>query len=200
MSKGYTTRLAIENYLLITVDETFWTQVDEFIQFVEEYIDRETGRGTFVAELDGSDQMVSEARVFNGSGNRILEIDDAIEVDTVAEGTDPATDYDDDEWITVPANKTPKTRIELLSGHFPRGRQNITVTAKWGYSETVPMDLKLAATVLVAGIIQTSNGSEGDIQSETIGRYSVTYKTGKETSDFETALATIKGYKRIRFL
>lgn len=185
---GYTTRERVENYLLITVDETFYDTVEEYIQAVTDYIEGETGR-VFIADGDASD------RVFDGKGDNTLFIDDAIEVVSVKIND---TEVDATNLVSYPANDTPKIKLQLKAGRFPVGKQNITVNAKWGYSATVPSDIRFAATVLVAGIINTSNGGQGDVQSETIGRYSVTYKSTKEMTDFEQATKVLEAYNRIR--
>jgi 5-enolpyruvylshikimate-3-phosphate synthase len=73
------------------------------------------------------------------------------------------------------------------------------VTAKWGFG-SVPADLSFAATVMVAGIINNQNSQDTDnkeVQSETIGRYSVTYKSGStQATDYVNAMNILKSYKR----
>lgn len=62
--KGYTTVEKIENYLLITIEEYFKPQVEEWIGQVEKMIDRITERESFVPET-------GRQAVFNGAGSRI---------------------------------------------------------------------------------------------------------------------------------
>ncbi len=192
-SKGYTNKLNIENYLLITIDSSFDSQVDDWIAAMETYIEQITGR-FFTVEDTASD------RLYDGDGSNTLFIDDASEVTDVAlldsEGT-PTTEltYADKDYYLYPTNETILNRIVLKNGvRFASGHQNVLVTGKWG--QALPADVMFAATVLVAGIVNFSNSSEGEIQSMSIGRYSVTYKTEAQKEDFTRANEILKTYKR----
>lgn len=193
MPKGYTTRAKIENYMLITIDPTFYAQVDEWITDIEEYIDRDTGRN-FVADAEDSD------RLYDGTGTDKLLIDDAISISDVQLAIGDSEVVDPDDLVKYPANyaakKLPICRLELRNGVFGTGKQNITATGKWGFSEEPPGDIQLCATVLVSGIINYSYSSDGEVQSESIGRYSVTYKDDKQWSDFERVPKVLESYKK----
>lgn len=183
-----TTIEKIENYLVITIDESFQPTVEEYIDAVTAYIERFTGR-TFSADEEPSE------RVYDGTDSGELFIDDAVEITEVKIKD---TLLDEDDYRLYPANRLPKTRIILPYNKFYSGNQNITVTAKWGYGENIPADLAFAATVMVAGIINASNSHDGEVQSETIGRYSVTYKTGStQEHDFKNAKDILKMYRRL---
>lgn len=190
-AKGYTTKEAIENYLLIEIDPSFDTQVDEWIESVEEYIDHETNRD--FEPYDGV--AVAADRTFDGDLTDTMSIDPATEVTEVrfSETGDPV---DVDQYVTHPVRKPTINKIQLKYLKFPKGIQNIYIKAIWGYA-SVPKDIKLAATVLVAGIINNAWQSEGEIASMSIGRYSVTYKTKSQVDDFnkiEEILAYNKSY------
>lgn len=183
-----TTIEKVENYTLLDVEEYFQPTVQEYIDSVTAYIERFTGR-KFTADEEASE------RIYDGTDSAELFIDDAVEItevklfDEVLEETD---------YKLYPANSLPKTRIILPYRIFHSGAQNVTVTAKWGYGEEVPADLEMAATVMVAGIINTQTSTDGEVQSETIGRYSVTYKTGSsQEHDFEDAQRILKMYRRL---
>lgn len=188
-SKGYTTKEAIGNYLLIEIDPSFDEQVDEWIESVEEFIDHETNRDFGVVAVDA----VLEDRTFDGDGTNSINIDPATEVTEVrlSEDGDP---IDSDQYVLYPIRKDTTTKIVLKNYTFPRGIQNIYVNAKWGYAVT-PRDIKLAATVLVSGIINNAWQSEGEIASMSIGRYSVTYKTKAQVDDFNK-IEEILGYNK----
>jgi hypothetical protein len=194
MLKGYTTRQEVENYLLITIDSSFYAQVDRWIEAVEAYIDKMTGRN-FVAD------SVASIRKFDGDGTNELLIDDCVAI-TKVEADDeeivPETSTEEG-YFAYPANDLPKTKLEADDNLFIKGRQNIEVTAKWGYSVAVPTDIKQAATVFVAGIINFSDEGKGEVASETIGAYSVSYKTTQERDDFNRAVDTLKNYKKFTF-
>lgn len=177
--KGYTTKESIENYLLIEIDESFDAQIDEWIEAVEEHIDHETNRD--FTPVTG--ETTATDRQFDGDGTSELFIDPTTDIDEVrfGETSDP---IDVAQYVASPYRDTTKNKITLRNLRFPKGLQNIYVKAKWGY-EAVPKDIKLAATVLVAGIINNAWQSEGEVQSMTIGRYSVTYKTKEQLDDFK---------------
>ena len=180
----------LESYLLITIDPEFYPQVEEFIASVTAYIERYTGR-TFSYDAAAA----PEPRVYDGNNSDELFIDDAIEITEVKINN---TVLDADDYVLYPPNRLPKTRIKLPYKYFYIGNQNITVTGKWGYGAEVPADLAFAATVMVAGIINSSNSHEGEIQSETIGRYSVTYRAGSnQENDYKSAINTLKLYRRM---
>jgi hypothetical protein len=164
----------VESYLLITVDEDFRDEVEDFIEAVQAYVERFTGR-TFSADSEAT------ARLYDGSGTGELWIDDAAEVTEVKIDGEVLTT---DEYVTYPANRKPITRIILHYRVFREAAQNVSVKAKWGYGAAVPADLELAATMLVADIINVANTvGGGDVASETIGRYSVTYTTGSSPAN-----------------
>ena len=194
-SKGYTTKVAVENYTLTTIDNSFDSQIDDWISAVETQIEQITGR-VFVADA------VASARRYNGDGSREIRIDDAVEITQVRVGdtiytADESGDGDEDEYTLYPANGLPKNQIWLDGAYFSKGAKNVKVTAKWGYSVAVPADVKFAATVMVAGIINFANSAEGEVQSMSIGRYSVTYKTDQEKKDYMKAADILATYKRM---
>jgi hypothetical protein len=191
--KGYTNKTEIENYLLINIDESFWDQITRWITDIETYIDNKTGRN-FIAES-------ASAKLYDGDGSTTLLIDDCIEVTEVKIGTDDPLVKDesglDDDYFIYPSNLLPKTKIRLVSGHFPSyPPQTVQITAKWGYSEEVPGDIQQIATVLVAGIINYSLNAEGEVKSMAIGRYNVTYKDEKQWQDFERVSEVFEYYKK----
>lgn len=203
MAKGYTDKTAVENFMLKSIDPAFNTQVTEWIEGVENTIDLITGRN-FKADTDAT------VRYFDGDGEHELRIDDCVEITEVAIGQDnyggifqiiPATGAD--RFFTEPANhiahKVPITKVVLNSYRFLTGRQNQKITAKWGYSVNVPADIKRAATIFVAGIINHNAPGANDVKSKRIGDWQVTYNTdnkGDAWADFDAAIAALDAYKR----
>lgn len=201
MPKGYTTRQQIENYLLITIDPTFYNQVNSWIEQIEKYIDQITGRN-FVADAAATE------RLYDGNNANILPIDDCISITKVETGDGSVasksvfweTLIKGDDYMEYPANyaadKTPIDELRMLGGVFLRGFQNIKIKAKWGYSVTAPEDIMTAATILVAGIINYSLNAEGEVKSMSIGRYSVTYKDEKQWQDFDRVKGILEYYQK----
>lgn len=188
-----TTLDRVKNYLLIDIEEYFEPQVEEWIEDIEEELNKETGHQIIADET-------SSRRTFVSNGTCELLVDEFVLDDE--ESGDPdllIEDEDGNELADVdvmPFNTNPKYKLSRKAG-FPCGK--IYVTARWGYAITPPRPLIFAATVLVAGIINQSNQHEGEVQSETIGRYTVTYKTKQEQEDFKKAQGIIKRYRRISF-
>lgn len=190
-----TTKARIEKYLLTTIDASFDDQITEWIAAVEEYMNQETRRQLVADEEETT-------RKYDGIGKYDLMIDDFLTISEVRTfsniddvvGTDITA-----KMYYYPANSTPKWRIECTE-KLLKGKQNIRVTGRYGAydADSVPADLVNAATILVAGIVNYSNQSEGEIKSESIGRYTVTYVTEKQSSDYENAMASLKHHKRIR--
>jgi hypothetical protein len=196
MLKGYTSRQAIENYLLIEIDSSFNSQVDTWISEIERFIDEYTGRN-FIADSSAT------ARLFNGNDKNELEIDDCIAVTKVELGTDDyGTSFTETTgYVLLPANAIVKDQpikaIHLKSEYFNIGLQNHRITAKWGYSEECPGDIATAATILVVHLYKFGRGGiTGGIAQEKIGNYSVVYKDEKDKGEYETALSILNKYKR----
>jgi len=175
---AYTDKARIQNYLLINIDDSFASQIDEWILVAQAYIDDYCG-----TSFEGT----SEARYFDGDGTRELLVDDFVsltkieildESGNVDHTLDATTDY-----YLYPANKTRKNRIVINRSNadisiFPcTYPQNIKITANWGFSNTVPADIQFAATNLVAVIIKVGNYVIGnEIKSERLGEYQITYQ------------------------
>lgn len=192
-----TDRTAIQNYMLVDIDDSFLDQITEWIAAVEQEINKMTNR---IIIADTTDQVY----YYDGTGKTSMMTDDFVSITSIEvlaeQGDDDPTDITEYVYL-YPANSTPKWRLEYTY-RFPRGRQNIKITGKRGVytSATVPKDLKTAAAIMVAGIIRYGYDKDtGDtIASESIGRWSVSYKTDQEKADSEVAKATILRYRRPR--
>lgn len=192
--KGYTDKAAVEAYMLITIDSSFDTQVDEWIAAAEEIIDGETNRDFAVFDEEEGE---ATDRLYDGDGSQTLYIGPATEVVSVK--LDPDGDeIDADQFFVYPANTLPKTKIKLPYLTFPEGSQNIVVNAKYGAS-TMKGEIKFAATVLVAGIINFAWNSGSNVRSMTMGRYSVTYKTDEQKEDLLKVQDILERNKRYTF-
>lgn len=190
MPKGYTTKTKIENYLLTDIDPSFDTQLNDWIEAVEIMIDQITGRSW---KADAA----AVKRYFDGNGTDTLRIDDAVEITEVKVGDEI---IDSDDYYVQPYNTLPIKKIILTSGGFSYGSKNIEITAKWGRSVAVPKDIELAATILVAGIVNNSRENEGGtISSITVGRYSVSYQNSQQESDQNSAMDILKRNKKWSF-
>ncbi len=189
--KGYCEIKDIENYLLTEIDVGFEEQVESWIGSIERLIEQETGR-VFIADETAS------VRYFHGAGSPFLKIDDCVSVAKVEYGDtygDSFAEITSGNYILVPRTGTPIKGIYLKNDYWQAGHSNHRITAKWGYSVDVPADIKLATTILVAGIIKNNMKNKGDVVSERIGDYNVSYDKDKGLNDFNRARAILDSYK-----
>ena len=98
------------------------------------------------------------------------------------------------KFYPYPVNKTPITKI-AVAGKFTKGRQNIEVKAKWGYSKEVPHAIRQVATILVAGMIERGLNVKGEMKSISLGQYSATFEDVVKNKERET-FDMLKKYKR----
>lgn len=190
MQKEYTTIEAIENYLLITIDEAFQGQVTDWIKAMSSQIDLMCNRSIAPAFTD-SDVAIEETFLYDGDGSDIIIISDCCDISEVT------VDNDVREFYKYPANKPYASRIKLDGYKFTTGIQNVAVTGIQAMNTTVPEDIKFACTVLVAGIINNQKKLDKIGTTEKIGAYSITYRDDAQRADFETAKKTLSGYRRI---
>jgi len=200
--KGYTTVQKVKDLVPEGVDSSDST-IETWIEGVEDMIEQMTNR-VFIAEQSSS------PRLYDGDNTNTLIIEDAVEVTKVEVGLDSYggnfLEIDQsgaDRYFEQPTNARDKdkpiTMIKLNARNFPDGTQNNRITARWGYSDEVPKDIEFATSVIVVGIINKYEKSEGgEVESESIGNYSVSYSSGSgnDWGDFEQAKKTIEKYKR----
>lgn len=191
-----TTKANVEKYLLTSIDSTFDSQIAQWISAVENQIDKMTDRQMIAADEDAE-------YAFDGTGRHEMLIPDfftitSVEVKSEKDDVEPE-DYTDKVYF-YPTGRTPIYQLQMDYYHFPKGRQNIVVTGRKGYFDSAEIDddLVFAATVMVAGIVNASNISAGEIKRETIGRYSIEYVTDQQKIDYKTAMKTISQYRRHR--
>ena len=186
----------IENYLLTDVVDSFEPQVSIWIESVSRFMDNLANR-KLVAPVIGSGEDF-EVKYYDGTGRGNLRIDDCQEITKITVGDfygDNPVELDLDD-VAVTPKIAPHRILISKGGYFPVGTQNISVEGRFGFFNEVPADLRLACTILVAGIINNQNKGNQAKKSESIGNYSVTYIDDKGIADYNNALAIIKGYKK----
>jgi hypothetical protein len=184
--KNYTTKQAIENYTLQSISSSFDLQINAWILAMENYIDNYTGRNFLL------DEEATE-RFYDGDSSNTILVDDFIGDIVLKIGDEeiPAENI-----FVYPNNSKVKNKIKLSGYIFSHGNQNISVEAKWGFSEEIPADISLACTILVAGIMSYADGSKGKARSESVGRYSITYSDDKGWNDFDRVKGILDFYRK----
>ena len=185
--RKYTTIAKIEDYLLIDIDPAFEARVNTWIEEVSKYIEQVTGR-IFIANA------VASVKKYDGNGRDEFFTDEMV---SLAELRIDGTIINPADYLLYPANELPKTRIKLKNAIFTKGEQNIEVSAKWGYSVDCPADISFVATIFVAGIINFAGKMEGEVKSERLADYTVTYKDKTSWQDLDRAKEILQNYKKV---
>ena len=175
MAREYTSIEEISNYLTLNIDENFESQLEKWIEAMSDYVSNYTNREWSVTEV--------ETRLYTGNNTNNISIDEAISIVSVEMGGDDITD----DVESYPLNSLPIRRLFYRNGIFLKDYGNIAVEGIFGASSTIPEDIRFITTVLVAGIILAQTQQEGEVKSEKIGNYSVTYDTESQKSDYEMA-------------
>jgi hypothetical protein len=193
---SYANEGQLENYLTIDIDNSLSSQITEWSLAVDLYIDKYCNR-TFKDEG-------TETRYFDGDGSKELDIDDFQSLNTV-EILEPNSDDTmfslvegrEEDYMVYPYNGIPKYRLIMTpvskSGNWKKGTRNIKVNADWGRA-AVPEDIQLAATILLAGVIE-KGVKGGSVLQESLGDYSVTFKEADDISGLMGVKDILSKYK-----
>lgn len=195
MNRAYTDKAAVEKYLLRDIDDTFDAQILEWIKGVTLYIDRITNRRH---AKEPTDPAVDTA-YFDGNGKEELIIDEFTSITEIAIGDQNGANFtlvtDPLKYPQIAGDNTCHWKL-IRWGGWGIGVQNVRVKGILGRTVTAPEDIKFAATVMVAGIINATQNIVGK-KSESIGNYSVTYADDKGIKDFERAQAILEANTRM---
>jgi hypothetical protein len=178
MGSNYTTAQKVKNYMQITNFNHAGVNlsITDWIIAASDWIDNYCGR-TFTAE--------TSTKVYDGQGKYQLVVDDfttITRIETLDE--DGAVDEyttDKTDWYTYPVNTKPKHRVDLnrlsndFMGAFPSGQQNIKIYADWGFESSVPKTIELVCTMLVSELVKNNDQQTTNMDSESLGDYSVSY-------------------------
>jgi len=188
----YVTKSEVEQYMGLAIDDTLTTFITTVTSFAKQFIENFTGREFEVAEED-------EERKFDGNGRTKLVVDDIFELTSLV--VDGVELTEDEDFLLYPLNETAKEWIELIQPEtrlnvnsrlnsaspyiFDKGQANVVITGRFGYSETPPEAIKMAALKIIGGVIRENIGDDDlkEVKQETLGEYSVSYATVKETAN-----------------
>jgi hypothetical protein len=213
MARQYTDTTSVELFLsdafqatVLDINNSFSVAISFYIDQMSKYIEEYTGR-QFIADTSDSVRLfeiesedAGEIGRYSVAPNK-LKIDECVsftKLEVKGGISDDFVQVSRNLILTYPANRTPITRLYVDDGASTQlkiGQQNLKVTAKWGYSVSAPDDIKFAAMVLVAGILQYSHRHQGQQKSLSMGRYQVVYDNQKQMSAYEQAMAILDSYK-----
>lgn len=181
----YTSEALIEKYLVITIDASYAAQVALWVTAMSRFMDKKAN--TILVE------DTETTRKYDGDGRNTLLIDPCHTITAVESPNGTSITP-----LEYPANEDSKTSLVLDGSCFTQGLQNVEVTGKFGrFADIVPTDIEYACTVLASAIVYNSMNQKDDITSETVGKYSVSFKGARERADYKQALDIISSYKRI---
>lgn len=190
----YTEVSSVFEYLGITgpsESSSLFDEIENWILAMSRYIDKYCNR---VIYIEGGESAAEEFK-YDGDNTSLLHIKDCVGIQEVK--IDGVV-YPSDKWVKYPANKPYASRIALVDGYiFTKGMQNVSITAIHAMNEELPEDVKLACTILVAGIYNARYGTGKSGTTEKIGNYSVSFDTQDQVADFESVHKILNGYKRI---
>jgi hypothetical protein len=190
--KLYCSVTDVANYLLLEIANDFVPQVEQWIQGISAHIEKVTG-------VDWLGDATASARLFSGNGCNMLNVDNFIGTPVVEFGDDYGENFvATTNFVTFPFIGNAKTDILMKDEVVPRGVMNVRITAKWGYGEEVPDDVRHACVVLVSAIVLANTSQDGEVESEKIGNYTVKYKSDSHKDDSTLAMATLQSRRRIR--
>lgn len=171
---AYTTEGDLENLLLQDIDSSYSSWITAVIAAVEAYIDQYCGT-TFA-------DSGSSTKYYDGTGTDEIVVDEyqsITSVDVLDEtgNVEQSLTADTDFW-SYPLNDGVKNRLKLSQSgklsNFPNRPRALKIVATWGRL-AVPGPIRMAAAKLAAKVINEGLRG-GQVKSENLGSYSITYK------------------------
>lgn len=195
---SYFTEGDLENFIIQDIDNTLSAWISSVISQVETYIEKYTG-----IDFENS---TSGDRYFDGFGDDVLHIGDYQSITAVTvlnvDGSTMETLTVDVDYVLYPYNESVKNGLLLIPGgkrsQWPDWRRAVKVTGTFGYA-TPPADIKLAALKLAAEIINEGLKG-GQVSSESLGSYSVSYKQVDEKAKAMGIMNILDQYRPITLL
>lgn len=194
----YTSRERVEDFLQISIDPSFTFRINEWIGAVKLFIDNYCGR-TF-------EQEAATVKYYSGIGEKRLAIDDALSISKIEildyDGNVNYTFDNANEFYLQPENASYKNIIipnpdNAEITYWVKGINNIKVTGVFGNAATVPEDIRLVATKLIAGIIQEINTEiAGELTGENLGEYSASIQKVTEMANTIKIFDVLDQYKK----
>lgn len=186
----YTNIEAVQAYLGSDITSEENTRVKIYIDQMSRYIDKETNYFPLVAGTQ------DETRKYDGNGGCEVFIDDIAKekVTEVKINDSVVTEYE------IPSNYSDGGYMLFVDAGISKGTRNVEITGKFGKFLSVPSDIEFACTVLVAGIVFSSRNELQEVNSETIGRYTVSYGSSRQKADIQMAKEIIKTYRKVSII
>jgi hypothetical protein len=162
----------------VTADPAALAAVDAACDVCRDITEQTFDDTTLTVSLDGT-----------GGDALVLPLRPAISATSVLVNGNPVTDF----VLTPQGLLVRNTGTGGVSGSWPLGRQNVTVTYQYGYgTDGIPRSVRMVALQLAARLV-----IQGIVQSESIGDVSVSY--GRNAIDLsENELRILGRYRASR--
>lgn len=196
---SYTNKGNIQKYLNVDIASSFDVQIDAWIAAVQKWIDRYTGKTFEVGSTETT-------RYYDTDGGRNVFIDSLVGVPSSVQILGPdgnveetLTEGQTEDYVLYPRNSDDKNEIQLVTGgrrgRFPSRSSGVKVTAVFG-TATVPADITLVATKLVAKIVEKGLKG-GTLSSVSLGDFTSSFEKIDEVADAMGITATLDTYRDI---
>jgi len=171
----YITKSQIENYLGVSINDALNSTINSWILAAQIYVENYTG-----VKFENTEDTT---KYYDGNGLRELYIDDFITVESVTtltqSGDDDSSLTENEDYYLYPLNDTPKHIIKMTPessvGCFSKGKKRVKVVGNFGYASSVPSDIQLVITKLVAQVYNQQNKGGEIVSSERLGDYQVSF-------------------------
>lgn len=182
----------LENFILQDIDSSYSTWITSIIAAVEAYIDQycgtdfeNSGSGDKYYDGNGTDELFI-GNVQTITAVYFLDVNGNVE-STLGTG----------DWNLYPLNDSTKNTLKLSGGgsysSFPNRSRAVKITGTFGNS-TAPLPVKMAGVQLAAKLINEGLRG-GQVKSESLGSYSVTYKDIDENAESMAIKETLNQYR-----
>lgn len=190
---SYTTKAKLDAYNGGNIDSTLFTSL---LASVKAYIDRYCGKtfeavaGVKTYDGNGSNELLVDSLVGNPTYIKILNSDGTTYL-TLTQGQS-------NDYVLLPLNSTEKNVIRLTAqgaySCFSKQKSLVEISASFGASAAVPADIELAATKLIDAMARQG---AGDVKSEALGDYSVSYASIEEKANSMGVVSILDSYRDI---
>jgi hypothetical protein len=200
---AYTTRQKVEQYLNADLSAVS-SEVGNWITAAEKIINAYLGYSFASSNSDKyydlREDIIFTDR-FTGTPTVVIYNSDGSIYKTLTEGLGndfTCQPYNEGYFDRIVFLKNPLMFENLImdEGDNEVTYKQVKVTANFGAGATVPEDIALACTMIVAGIAE-KRLKGGNPSSESLGDYSITYKSIEGSSEFSSIKAILDSYKQM---
>lgn len=211
---GYCDKIDVENYLLLDIDESFDTQIDDWIAsaeaLVNQYLGYTTASGILLETITDEKVMgrvdtegnlmvfPTKIPISSVQGLSLIKGTTVLSLDTTdGSGTPKYNIPVESDYILYPNSEFSASGNDTIGGfgNLKNNKFYVNIDYVAGFTE-VPADIRQATVNLVADIVQRHTNKEG-LESVTQGRVSKRYwsRTDGHSDFYLDAMSLIQKYR-----